>query len=301
MDQHTISSMMFCSSMKCLQVGTTPAECRIERTTCWCLPGTFETFWSRMRWLSRKNCYGRWNLGTLPPAGNLKASKEWRHISSPKLKKFSTQSSAGKVLLILFWDEWGVILEHYMPRGNRVTSATYADLPKNYLRPAIKCKRRGLLSTGVLLQHDNARPHTARLTVATIQDLSFESLPHPPYSPDLAPQWLSCLWTAQRGDGRQVFQVRRKGATRGAGVAALSAKRFFFSTGIHALPKRWNTCMERNGDHIKNEFIVYLLCSINYEIKYLTFSFDSPSFKEKRLQSNLESKEEREVRRKYIS
>ena len=74
-----------------------------------------------------------------------------------------------------------------MPRGNTVTSATYAHLLKNHLRPAIKSKRRGLLSTGVLFQHDNARPHTARSTVATIQDLTFECLPHPPYLPDLAP------------------------------------------------------------------------------------------------------------------
>jgi histone-lysine N-methyltransferase SETMAR len=73
-----------------------------------------------------------------------------------------------------------------MPRGNTVNSATYADLLKNHLRPEIKSKRRGLLSTGVLLQHDNARPHIARSTVATIQDLS-EWLLHPPYSPDLAP------------------------------------------------------------------------------------------------------------------
>jgi len=25
----------------------------------------------------------------------------------------------------------------------------------------------------------------------------------------------------------------------------------FFSRSIHALPKRWNTCMERNGDNIE--------------------------------------------------
>jgi len=77
-----------------------------------------------------------------------KASKEWRHTSSPKPKKFPTQPSAGKVMLTLFWNERGVILEHYMPRRNTVTSATYADL-KNYLRPAIKSKQRGRLSTGV--------------------------------------------------------------------------------------------------------------------------------------------------------
>jgi len=57
-----------------------------------------------------------------------------------------------------------------MPRGNPVTSTTYADLLKNHLHPAIKSKRRGRLSTGVLLQRDNARSHTACSTVATIQD-----------------------------------------------------------------------------------------------------------------------------------
>jgi len=74
-----------------------------------------------------------------------------------------------------------------MPRGNTVTSATYADLLKNHLCPAIKSKRCELRGTGVLLQHDNAWPHTARSTVATIRDLSFECLPHPSYLPDLAP------------------------------------------------------------------------------------------------------------------
>jgi histone-lysine N-methyltransferase SETMAR len=68
-----------------------------------------------------------------------------------------------------------------------VKTATYADLLKNHLRPAINSKRRGLPSTGVLLQHDNAQPHTARSTAATIQDMSFECLPHPPYSLDVTP------------------------------------------------------------------------------------------------------------------
>jgi len=36
----------------------------------------------------------------------------------------------------------------------------------------------------------------------------------------------------------------------GARVAVLSAKRIF-SRGIHALPKRWNTCMKGNGDYIE--------------------------------------------------
>jgi len=60
-------------------------------------------------------------------------------------KKIRTQPSAGKVRLTVVWDERGVILEHYMARGNTVTSATYSDLLKNHLRPAVKSKRRGFL------------------------------------------------------------------------------------------------------------------------------------------------------------
>jgi len=37
----------------------------------------------------------------------------------------------------------------------------------------------------------------------------------------------------------------------GARVAALSAKRIFFSRGIHALPKRWNTYVKGNGEYIE--------------------------------------------------
>jgi histone-lysine N-methyltransferase SETMAR len=116
-----------------------------------------------------------------------KASKEWCHTSSPNRKKFRTQSSAGKVMLTLFWDKRKVILEHYMPRGDPVTSITYEDLLKNNLLPAVKSKERGRLSTGVLLQRDNAQSHTSSSTVATIQDYPFECLLHPPYTPDLAP------------------------------------------------------------------------------------------------------------------
>jgi hypothetical protein len=39
---------------------------------------------------------------------------------------------------------------------------------------------------GVILQHDNARPHTANMTKAAIQEIDWEIPPHPPYSPDLA-------------------------------------------------------------------------------------------------------------------
>ena len=74
-----------------------------------------------------------------------------------------------------------------MEKGVTVTSVNYSNILRNELRPAIRSKRRGRLTQGVLLLHDNARPYTAHLTINTIRQLNWEVLEHPAYSPDLAP------------------------------------------------------------------------------------------------------------------
>ena len=48
------------------------------------------------------------------------------------------------------------------------------------MRPARVNKR------GQILLHDNARPHVSRMKLQKLTDLGYETLPHPPYSPDLS-------------------------------------------------------------------------------------------------------------------
>jgi histone-lysine N-methyltransferase SETMAR len=141
-------------------------------------------------------------------------------------------------------------VEHYIPRGNTVTSVTYADFLKKHLCPAIKSKRCGLLSTGVLSQHDNAQPHTACSTVATIQDLSFECLPHPPYSPNLTPSDFHVFGPLKEAMGGKSFRSDEE-VQQVVHEWVHSQPKDFYSRGIHALPKHWNTCMEHNGDYIE--------------------------------------------------
>jgi len=56
------------------------------------------------------------------------------------------------------------------------------------LRRAIQNKRRGMLSSGIVLLHDNARPHTATQTAQLLQQFRWEVFDHPPYSPNLTPR-----------------------------------------------------------------------------------------------------------------
>jgi len=153
-------------------------------------------------------------------------------------------------MLTFFWDYNGPILEHYMPRGSTVTSATYSNLLRENLKPAIHQKWRGLLTTGVFFLYDNAKPHTATATVSTIEELRFECTPHPPYSPDLVlsdfhifDPLKDALSGTQFGDNDKVQSVVREWLR--------TRPKEFFSRRIFALVKRWDKCIELEGDYVE--------------------------------------------------
>ena len=136
-------------------------------------------------------------------------------------------------MLTLFWDKRGVILKHYIPRGNTVTSTTYADLLKNHLHPAIKSKRRGRVNTGVLLQHDNAWPHTAGSTVATIQ-VCLLSVFHIRRTRQTSPSvtFMSLYRSKKRWDASLSGPKKRCGRRCTSG-STLSHKNFFLEVCVH--------------------------------------------------------------------
>ena len=104
---------------------------------------------------------------------------------SPRPVKFKTQPSAGKVMATVFWDAKGVIMMDFLPKKSTITGVYYANL-LGQLRTAIREKRRGKLSKGVLLQRDNARVHTCKVAMDAVERNGYELIPHPAYSPELA-------------------------------------------------------------------------------------------------------------------
>jgi len=138
-------------------------------------------------------------------------------------------------------------LEHYIPRGSPVTSKTYADLLKNRLRPAINSKRRGRLSTGVLLQRDKARSHTAHSTVATIQDCPLSVFHIRRTRQTSTPVTFMSLDHSKRRWNASLSCPTKRCSRRCKSGCTLNQKNFF-SRGMRALPKRCNTCMECSGD-----------------------------------------------------
>ena len=80
----------------------------------------------------------------------------------------------------VFWDLQGPVLEHYQESGTTMNSVRYSEMLTDRLKLAIRSKRRGILSRGVVLLGDNVRPHTVAHTAETLRKLKFEIMAHSP-------------------------------------------------------------------------------------------------------------------------
>ena len=115
-----------------------------------------------------------------------RSSMQWRHAGSPKPKKAKTTFPSGKVMATIFWDSKGVLYVDFLTERRTINAEIYSALLEGPVKTAIRKKRkRAQISVSFL--HDNARPHVAARTKDTFQKLKCNILPHPTYSPDLAP------------------------------------------------------------------------------------------------------------------
>ena len=80
----------------------------------------------------------------------------------------------------------GPILIEFLEHRKTINSDVYCETLRS-LRKSIKSKRPGLLTEGVILLHDNARPHVSTVTRSVLDKFKWEQLEHPPYSPDMSP------------------------------------------------------------------------------------------------------------------
>ena len=102
----------------------------------------------------------------------------------------------------------------------------------------------------VIPQHNNARSHTALLTLEKIENVGWEVLPHPPYSPDLAPSdyhFFDFVKNQMRGQHYETNEALQTAVCQCLWAAGTE----FYRKGIFRLPERWEKCVQRNGDYVE--------------------------------------------------
>ena len=174
-------------------------------------------------------------------------SMQWHHLGSPSPKNFKCSPSVGKLMISLFWDNWGVLLLDFLPKGETINSIRYQETLKKLAR-SVRRKRPDLHD--VILHHDNARPHTAHATTTAIAKRGWTVLQHPAYSPDLAPSDFHMFGPLKDYLRGQKFDDDDsvKAAVR-TWISQCSPD--FFANGFLNWRTRWQKCVTRNGDYIE--------------------------------------------------
>jgi len=171
---------------------------------------------------------------------------EWHHLHSPSKKKAKTVPSAAKVMGTVFWDAEGLILVEFLEPGQTITAACYVQT-LHKLRRALGDKH---LGQNIIILHDNVRPHTARLTSEAIAKMGWEVLPHPSYSPDLAPSDYHLFGFVKdqlRGQCYETTEAIQKTVRQCLQMVGME----FYRSGIFKLPECWEKCVQRSGDYVE--------------------------------------------------
>jgi transposase len=152
-----------------------------------------------------------------------------------------------KSMLVIFFYCEGTVNEEFVPPGQTVNQHHYLQVLKR-LREYVRRKRpERWRNQDWLLHHDNAPAHTALSVQRFLAAKNMAMVPHPPYSPDLAPCDFSLF-------PRMKLKLKYR---RFQDVTEIPEQSLTF---LHAIPKsqfqrcfqqwqkRWTRCINSEGD-----------------------------------------------------
>ncbi|EZA62154.1 Histone-lysine N-methyltransferase SETMAR, partial [Ooceraea biroi] len=134
---------------------------------------------------------------------------------------------------------------HYTTRDiAQIVNVSQKTVVNRYTLGYVSCNR-----YGVIFHQDNIRPHVSLATRQKLLQLGWDVLPHPPYSPDLAPSDFHLFRSLQNSLNGKNFtsleackQHPQEFFTQNTGK--------FWEDGILKLPERWRNVIEENGAYI---------------------------------------------------
>ncbi|GFT09067.1 histone-lysine N-methyltransferase SETMAR [Trichonephila clavipes] len=149
----------------------------------------------------------------------------------------------------VWWNYKGIVYFELLPPNRTINSDVYIEqLTK--LNNAVEEKLLELTNRkGAVFHHDNARPHTSLVTRQKLFELGWDVLPHPPYSPDLAPSDYFLFRSLQNS-------LNGKNFNNDDDVKLYLIQFFanknqkFYERGIMMLPERWQKVIDQNGQYI---------------------------------------------------
>lgn len=179
---------------------------------------------------------------------NPKRKRQWLSPGQSSTSTAKPNIHRKKVLLSVWWGIKGIIHFELLKPGVTINEDVYCD-QLDRLKAKIEEKLPAIANRkGVMLHQDNARPHTSKKTLHKIKDFGWDLLPHPPYSPDIAPSDYHLFRSLQH------YLAGKKFTSFEALKNALenffaSKSKSFYKEGIKKLLSKWEEIVVNEGEY----------------------------------------------------
>ena len=180
-------------------------------------------------------------------------SKEWLRRGEPVAQVPRRTIATAKIMLVSFYDAKGMIYYEYVQRPQTLNQETFRAIFRRFDAAHHRRHPHSTVRGCRFLYFDNAPPHKATLTLALIQQLGWTRLPHPPYSPDLAPSDFWLFHHLKRNlRGVRFPSVADLKEAVSEEIAQITALEYQHSI-IVSWPRRWRQCLQEQGNYFKRQ------------------------------------------------
>ncbi|PNF23469.1 Mariner Mos1 transposase [Cryptotermes secundus] len=180
------------------------------------------------------------------------SSSQWKTPTSPRPKKARQVRSNVKTMLICFFDVNGIVHKEFVPPGQTVNQHFYLDVLRR-LRERVRRKRSEMWRNGNwLLHHDNAPAHTALMVRQFLTSNNMVIVPHPPYSPDLAPSDFFLFPRMKRSlKGKRFRDVDEVKENTLKALNSIQPQEFQHC--FEQWQKHWDKCINAHGQYFEGD------------------------------------------------
>ncbi len=190
-------------------------------------------------------------------------SLEWRQKGGVRPQKAIRNRATRKTMAILFFDTLGVVHLEFLPRGQTIDSDFWIDVMKR-MKESIRRKCPimwkggfdGKTDRDFFVHMDNAPVHVSVLSLAFYGENNINLLPHPVYSPDLAPCDFWAFPSIKAKLRGRRFQNVDQLQTEIRKLLRCTPKEEF-EQALYDMPVRWSKCVSAEGEYFEGRSYNY--------------------------------------------
>ena len=162
------------------------------------------------------------------------------------------QKSKLKMMLLCFFDQEGIVHQEFVPPGMTVNANFCCDVLRRLCENVHRKRPQKWQNQNLTIHHDNALAHRSFKVSQFLAKNNMTALPHPPYSPDLAPCdffLFRKLKLQMKGRTFNTIEEIQKESQR----VLDTIPKMDFQGCFQAWQKRWDRCIRAEGEYFDGD------------------------------------------------